>query len=434
MNIDPAVEDLVESIRKGRCVAFVGAGLLQPSLPGWEGLLWRLAGQLEVGDTHRTEAEEWLRQKPLQRRDFEGLGELLRKALGAKFFPALKRVLSDPLSEETRKRLRLLDGMPFHYVLTTNFAHHLGQARLPDKDAYAHLATAETRDWAHTDFWDVQNGGCLWQGRVMALHGSLEQEEGLIFNARSYRELLHGRPAYRAILRTLFATRNILFIGFSFADAYVDDLRSEILSMIGLGETARGLRDYAILPDLNAPLRTHLSANESLEVLHYSTKVGDKLNEHFGGFDDWLRVLHAHTNPAASLAARLRGARILWCDAVMRNNERGFQALRGGPIIVQVATPEEALAAVGAAERRGEPFDVIVTHWGHATQAAITLLNHLRAPRPPVVVFASGYARAANRTKALRHGAIAYTATWSELFEVLDSLLTDGGRAGFPSS
>jgi CheY-like chemotaxis protein len=430
MNIDSMPQGLLESIRSGQCVAFVGAGLLQPSLPGWEGLLWRLAGHLDGGDPKRAAAEAWLQHRPLQRRDFEGLGEMLRDALGTNFFPALQQALSKELRDETRERLRLLRGIPFHYVLTTNFDHHLGKAALPTSDAFAGLATAGTRGWAHPDFWDRPAVECLWQGRLMALHGSLEREEGLVFNSRSYRELLHGKPAFRAMLRTLFATRNILFIGFSFADAYVDDLRSEILSMIGLGGTARELRDYAILPDLNSPLRAHLSANENLEVLHFSTEVNGTPNQDFSGFDSWLRSIHAHTNPAASLAGQLSKARILWCDAALTNNERAFQALQGGPTIEQVTTPEGALAAVEAAEQRKEPFDVIVTHWGHATQAGATLLRCLPSPRPPVVVFASGFARASNRLEALRRGAAAYADTWSELFEVLHDLLTDGGRSG----
>lgn len=50
-----------------------------------------------------------------------------------------------------------------------------------------------------------------------------------MFTTQSYRRLLHATPAYRAFLRTLFATRNVLFLGFSFTDAYINELRSEIL-------------------------------------------------------------------------------------------------------------------------------------------------------------------------------------------------------------
>lgn len=431
MTIDSVPPELLASIRSGRCVAFVGAGLLQPSLPSWEGLLWRLAGALDEGHPQRADAEAWLgraQQQPLQRRDFEGLGELLREALGTGFLPALQKALSAPLSAATQERLRLLRDIPFHYVLTTNFDHHLGKAARPTSEAFAHLATVATRDWAHQDFWDGEAEACLWQNRLMALHGSLDREESLVFNARSYRELLHGQPAFRAMLRALFATRNILFIGFSFTDAYVDDLRSEILSMIGLGGAARQLCDYALLPDLNPHLRTHLKANENLEVLHFSTGADGRPGNDFSGFDAWLRAIHDQTNPARSLAVQLRTARILWNDPAMQNNARAFRALQDGPTIEQVTTPEAARAAVAAAEQRNEPFDLIVTHWGHATQAGATLLRDLPTPRPPVVVFASGFARASNRHEALRRGAAAYADTWSELFEVLHDLLTDGGR------
>lgn len=431
---------LVESIRAGRCVAFVGAGFAAPTIPGWHGLLIRLAKKVK-NPAVRSRIQEWLGPSAdkLTSRDFEGLGEELKAALGSEteLREHLREVLSVTPSPGTVRRLELLRAIPFHCVLTTNFDDLLGEASLPDAETFAGVLTAETREWWHHEFWDRGGRQAHYHNRLVALHGRAAAPSGdLVFTTRSYRWLLHEVPAYRAFLRTLFATRNVLFLGFSFTDAYINELRSEILAMIGVEGASRGLSDYAILEDVPPALAGHLEKREALVPLIYSTAENGTLKKNFDGFDRWLEAIHDATAPRESLRAKLQGKRILWCDPARQRNAPGKEILRGarsdGVFVEEVETVEQAVAAL---ERSGAtPYDLVITRWGHRAPGvsdALELLERLaHGPRPPVVVFASGHERAANRALALRRGALAYTDTWGELFKTLERLLTDGDRRG----
>ncbi len=335
---------------------------------------------------------------------------------------------------ETQERLKLLRAIPFHSVLTTNFDSLLGTASIPDPTTFANVLTAETRDWWHHELWDDADRDAHWAGkRLIALHGQASSESGeVVFTTQSYRRLLHEKPAYRAFLRTLFATRNVLFLGFSFTDAYINELRSEILAMIGIESASRRLTDYAVLEDVPPALAKHLETRESLVPLNFSTAA----KSDFKGFDRWLKAIHDATAPRESFRAglaRLKASpRILWCDPARENNALGTEILRGGHsdgvFVEEVKTVEEALAALRRSKET--PYDLLVTRWGHRAPGesdALELLERLASgPRPPVIVFASGQHRGENRRLALWHGAVAYTDTWSELFRTIDRLLTDG--------
>ena len=427
--------DLVDSVRDGRCVAFVGAGFSQPTIPGWQGLLRELAEQIEP--RKRDPIRVWLETPNLTRRDYEGLGEAIELALGSSFRSLLKQTLSKPVLPETKERLRLLQAIPFHYVLTTNFDDVLGRGATPRPETFARALGADTRPWWHREFWDPPFSELpCWHERIIALHGQASSLEGpLVFTTQSYRRLLHEQPSYRSFLRTLFATRNMLFLGFSFTDAYVDELRSEILSMIGLDRSARKLVDYAILEDVPDSLARHMLESDGLHPLTFCTDEDGLSKRNFSGFRNWLQAIHDATAPRESLRARLAGKRLLWCDPARDGNALGTAILRAdgkGLSVTEVATVDEALREV-TCRRDTSPFDLVIIRWGHKANGgadALDLLGRMgTGPRPPTLVFASGHHRAENRRRALEHGALAYTDTWSELFRVLDRLLTDGDRS-----
>ena len=76
-SIPPA---LVESIRNGNCVAFVGAGFSAPALPPWSKLLKELAKDLDAED--RAELLSWLERTDLASRDYEAIAGMLEEQLG----------------------------------------------------------------------------------------------------------------------------------------------------------------------------------------------------------------------------------------------------------------------------------------------------------------------------------------------------------------
>mgnify|MGYP002388440496 CR=1 FL=1 len=82
---------------------------------------------------------------------------------------------------------------------------------------------------------------------VVKLHGDLLAEPpDVVLTRRDYRQRLYGSPAYTTFLKSLFATSTVLYLGFSFTDAYLNELRSEILALVDYRTGDRPLA-YAVV-------------------------------------------------------------------------------------------------------------------------------------------------------------------------------------------
>ena len=76
----------------------------------------------------------------------------------------------------------------------------------------------------------------------------------------------------------MLASRTVLFVGFSFSDAYLNELRSEIISMLGHGKHPLA---YAIINDKTQLECDYNLKHMSTEFLPYDTKGPAG----WGGFD-----------------------------------------------------------------------------------------------------------------------------------------------------
>lgn len=419
--------ELGEAIRAGRCVAFIGAGFVIPAVPPWQALLEQLAESIDDGHAEKLEIIQWLKHAKVSR-DNEGIAECIQAVLGDQFMPQLRaRLTAGSLPPDIRRRLDFLHEVPFRAVLTTNF-DTLIDGDLPGPDVYARILTVRDRAWWDRYYWD---DGQSARTPCVKLHGKLENPESLVFTTREYRRRLHENPNYRAFLRALFATHTVLFLGFSFTDAYVNDLRSEVLAMLGTQVSNSRGHDFAVMNDVPGIARRHFADNEGLEILSYSTNGSDH-----SGFDRWLDAIQGAAGPERVLKDLVAGKKILWVDPSRKNNDKGFAVLH--PSVTPVDTPEAALvelrklnAGPSSADSAGR-YDLIITRFGwqgDRPSLCEQLLLGMRDEdlRAPVIVFASGDRRAENRARALELGALAFTDRWEELFQTLEAHLVDAG-------
>ena len=63
------------------------------------------------------------------------------------------------------------------------------------------------------------------------IHGNLNNSQSVVLSREGYR-LLFACPNYMTFIRSCFATRTILFVGFSFSDANINELRSEARALV----------------------------------------------------------------------------------------------------------------------------------------------------------------------------------------------------------
>ncbi len=305
-------EDLLCSLRSGDCVAFVGSGFAGAAkLPSWSKLLDELSHQEGFDPARRAHVQALLKKETAHA--YDEAAQVIEDMLGrAAFTEQLRARMANPaLTDAMKRRLGWLHGIPFRAILTTNFDGVL-DGETPGIDSFWNVLRPEgSNPWWKRLFHSDQPRPVP----VLKIHGDVRHPETVVITRRDYRRLLYGNPGYRAFLRAVLAHRPVLYIGFSFTDAYLNELRSEILALLGYsGEVPVA---YAIINDVPVVTREHYRRHEGIEILTYDTSGGTD----FSGFDKLLKQLHDQTNPLFHFGALLHGRRLLWVDPRRTNNE-----------------------------------------------------------------------------------------------------------------
>ena len=443
-------EALVDAILAGRCVAFVGAGFSRPAVPTWSDLLKELARKLgEDSSEDRQKAGHeifsWLEQLDRPSAfELESAGQSLRAAWGdtKQFEAAVQEAVRVEPTAEIVTRSKLLREIPFEAILTTNYDPILDDPRgeasgyAPDA-CYLKVLRGLSPWWERVDWKDQ---AFRPRAQLIKLHGDANGNPELnpiVLGRRDYRGLLYKDSRYASFLRALFATRTILFMGTSFTDAYLNELRSEVLALRRPGDDAPLW--YALRGDVSEREARYFRTDEGIHLLHYQvTHKGPDgvVTQDFSGFNAWIEAIHAKTAARQRLQALLRAGspaesrpKVVWVDPNTTNTDYGLKAFEDvGAEVVQLDSPQDLEQAAHQDAR------LLITRYGYPAQDALRVLETVATwgERPPVVVFGAGGEHAQeNRATVLRHGAYEFTAGWKELFEVIERLF--GRRVGEPS-
>ena len=97
---------------------------------------------------------------------------------------------------------------------------------------------------------------------VFHLHGTFTNP---VSTKQDYRALLYDSPNYMSFLRIMLATHTLFYLGFSFSDAYLEQLSDEVLSL--LTPARRGVAGAAAAPALPAPI--------GFAIVEYSKECGE---------------------------------------------------------------------------------------------------------------------------------------------------------------
>lgn len=430
--------ELASEIVAGNCVAFIGAGFSGAAkLPDWRGLLSGLAQ--EAGPELSVRVDAILGSDP-SAEDFHLAAQLLEDSLGRERLMAGLRgqlhVDPDQLPPTMRRRVDVLRRVPFRAILTTNYDSLLG-GELATRTSYVHALRPDGHRWFERRFWLDHPGP-----RVLALHGQLgtpEGERALVLTRRDYRRRLYQDPGYATFLRSLLSTRTVLYLGFSFTDAYLNELRSEVLDLLDFRHGSRPVA-YAVVANSPPSVRDYYLQHEGVQMLDYSTAK----DPNHAGFDRWLEAIYAAASPRSRFARLLAGKRVLWLDPHPENNEtiRTFFAsisaerpLRAGPVALEEVTMvEDAIARLRAARDAGQPHDLVITHWGEGEAEdwqgerlanGPRLLVRMRSEdlRAPVLVFSSSRDETQRRRTVRGLGAMAYCSRFETFFAELERVL-----------
>ena len=421
---------LINEIHDGKCVAFVGAGFSAAVIPPWGKLLSELATQSGVATEIRKHVASLVHKGSAHA--FDEAAQVLEDHLGrATFLDHLASLLTQRDERPMSQRLARLRGIPFRSILTTNFDTLL-PGSTPGPEAYRSVLRPDAFRWWETRYWGDAKGAV-----TLKLHGDVAKRE-IVLTRRDYRRQLYSDPAYITFLRTMIATTTVLYMGFSFEDAYLNELRSEILALLDQGNESTPVA-YAIVNDVPADTQSHFRKHEGIEILSYDTEGGKS----FSGFDDYLEAIYQETNPLVRFGRLLAMRRILWIDPHPSNNGEAFKHLEDAALaaaqernpLVTARTADEGVVAMESAEQGGKPFDLVITHWGDGSartphgsscSTAVGLLTAMRTGdlRCPVIVFASAVNADERKRVILRLGALAYCFRFSDLYRAIEDALS----------
>lgn len=424
---------LIDAINAGECVAFVGAGFSAAGkLPQWPELLTRIAGDRMLNGKAELRSYVLSRIKEGSAHALDEAAQLLQDSLGTRhFLDCLNKQLADrPINAAMRKRLQYLRGIPFRAILTLNFDDFL-VGMTPSEAAYRAVLRPQAYRWWDSLFWQREPRGPM----VVKLHGDLSKPATIVFTRRGYRKRLYSNPAYMSFLRSVLAQQTVLYLGFSFADAYLNELRSEVLAMLGQARGSTPIA-YAVLNDVAPAARNHLMRTEGLEAIAFDSKRP----ANFAGFDVLLKELHERTNPSLRLSRMLAGKRLLW--VIRPDYDDNGQLLRMferlGAInrtercrIDRKPDAETGVAALEQARARGSKIDLVITHWGQPSRGGPTAIKLLRQMRSrgletPVVIFAARHDVNRRKRLALSLGAQDYTNSFEALLRAIEHIFKPG--------
>jgi len=339
--------------------------------------------------------------------------------------------------DNVKSRVRSLAEIPFRAVLTTNFDHVLDGVYVDEQQLgprmYARVLRRQDGWWSAAD-WSAPTERLSVP--IVRLHGwatGSVDRHAVVLSRASYRKKLYGDPQYLTFLRSTFAQYTLLFLGVSFTDAYLNELRSEVLSMLRDDNSDGQPWAYALMADAPEGLVQFMRRHEGIEVTAYQTT-----GQGHAPFDNWLESLASETSPRGRIRRLLDGKRIVWVDANHANNNsyglkvfgKAVVKLEGPGQLVPELHRDAAVLITRFGYRRG--------NWGSGSTPveadALELLTQVDAwpDRPPVIVFADPDPTHLdeNRRQLLRRGAFEYTSQWPEFFQALERLLRS--HSGWP--
>lgn len=199
-------EPLLESVRRGRCIAFVGSGLsVAAGYPTWAELVRELVDDANQMPLARPEGL----QKFIDREDWITLAEYAQRVLGPNGVRrALKRMLDHPVP--TLPPHHAIAGTAFRGVITTNYDRLLEFALNQERGWHAPTAFGPN---ALDRLAEVLFDPAFF---LFKMHGDIGGD--VVLGSRDYDRMIVRSPHVRAFLMSVFLNYTVLFVGYSLSD------------------------------------------------------------------------------------------------------------------------------------------------------------------------------------------------------------------------
>jgi len=205
-----APSELIEQFERGNVVLFCGAGISisDGGLPSG----WQLAKELAQRSG----------QDDISARTLPDVAQAYELELGHQsLISYLTNRIEDPRFLPLRTH-HLIAALPFKAIITTNWDNLLEEALRQSRKPFIKVVQDAEVAFADND-----------KTLLVKLHGSMEQKDSIVIAGDDYYRVLTRLPETANLIRSYFATRTMLFLGFGLADLDFKRLYIEVVDNLG---------------------------------------------------------------------------------------------------------------------------------------------------------------------------------------------------------
>ncbi|NGF75759.1 hypothetical protein G5B10_07700 [Fluviicola sp. SGL-29] len=237
-DIKAGLRNIVSARNQGRLVIFAGAGVsVESSVPGWADLISGLQGDIDESIDDYLE----LAQAYIDKHGNKEFQERLRDIL--KF----GRTKYNPIHE------KIVNINPLH-IVTTNFDNHFEQ--IHEEKGFKYSIVKKDADLPYSKS----------ESLYVKMHGDLG-ERNIILTKDQFNNYHDNFPLIDGFVRGLFASKLVLFVGFSFDDPNLKEIRKWVGNIL----ESDGQRPYIILNTISQKRREKLELEDKLNVIEIGT-------------------------------------------------------------------------------------------------------------------------------------------------------------------
>lgn len=273
-------DELIESLRRGRCAIFVGAGLsIGAGLPSWRELITELIDLAKRKANLDSKKEAELRKLLSNESKFLLLAEELRELLPNEISKYITDRFDNSGVKPTAAHLKLMQ-LPYKFIITTNYDPILEKAFI---DVYKDVPTVYTYEDPASINYAIHSEKTF----ILKAHGDAKKApQNIILTEKDYRKILFREKGYQSILEVVFSTFNVLFLGVSFSDPEINLLLGYIHNIFHGGspehfalmnekqitnvELDRWRKDFKINVIPYNPKDNHVQIEQFLDILKKS--------------------------------------------------------------------------------------------------------------------------------------------------------------------
>lgn len=246
-DIKSHILQLQEAARQNRLVIFVGAGVsASAGVPVWKELVEMFRDELPEGVY---DPNDILKSAQIYR-ELRGDVEYLKK---------IKQILKDGQTCSNQLHKSIMQLNPCH-IVTTNYDDLLEQAALNNNKQYYVVAK------------DAHLPANQGERMIVKMHGDFK-EGNIVLTENDYFDYSRNFPLIRSFLLSLFSTKVVLFIGFSFDDINLKYILREVAGILD----SRMQRVYLLEDNDRSSLAYEYFHRKGIQILNIPKEVSGNL-------------------------------------------------------------------------------------------------------------------------------------------------------------